>query len=80
MLFWRTELNVPMDDAGATTEPKRVPRFEARTAYKSRKAVEKEKGIGLSSVQGAISGLKDYAAIHAIKEGASTPLNELFSF
>jgi hypothetical protein len=65
-----------MQDALGLAEPtdapptERRPRFEARAAFKDKQRKEKkETGLGLTKLQGAISGLKDYAAVHAIKEG-----------
>ena len=59
-----------MSDAAEPSagEARRTPRFEARA--NARKKAEQKNAIGLSTVQGAVSGLKDYAAVHALKEGA----------
>ena len=57
-----------MSDAGEPSA-RRTPRFEARVNAR-KKADQQKNSIGLSTVQGAVSGLKDYAAVHALKEGA----------
>ena len=56
-------------------ERPRAARFDGDTSKK--KAVSRS-SIGLSSVQGAVSGLKDYAAVHAIKEGEAFLLSSMW--
>ncbi len=61
-----------MDDLGlaepaAPAEPVRRPRFEMREAARSRQS-SRQSGLGLTKVQGAVEGIKVYAATHAVKE------------